>query len=125
MNAYATAELPEEAVISSLEDTKKRESSGKKPAKKKSKGKEDDHFNHFNEMTKTVSSFYSSINEQINNEKKIEDYSSSKEKEIIYYQNLLIDAYEKMHTLKSDGAKRILQSQIENYENKLSKLNSE
>ena len=76
-------------------------------------------------MTKTVSSFYSSINEQINNEKKIEDYSSSKEKEIIYYQNLLIDAYEKLQTLKSDGAKRILQSQIENYENKLSKLNSE
>ena len=56
---------------------------------------------------------------------KTEDYSSSKEKEIIYYQNLLIDAYEKLHTLKSDGAKPILQSHIDSYENKLSKLNSE
>ena len=43
----------------------------------------------------------------------------------ISLKNLLIDAYEKLQTLKSDGAKPILQSHIDSYENKLSKLNSE
>jgi len=119
LNSYATAELPSEVFHSSLETCEKRSSNTVKEKVQTKKTKialDERRVEAIEGLAKSMNLFYT----KDANDK--ESFVSVFEEKTVYFQNKLIEAYEKKENLTNRMAKDILDDQISFYKKKIEEL---
>ena len=113
LSSVATAELPEEVFNSSLSKTKTEMNFIAKNNKKSRIDYDMRRTEAIESMAKSMTDYYKNAMND-----------SSKEEQIVYYENKLIEALERHDKLNNERAKAIVNQQIEKFQKKIDDLNS-